>query len=66
MTIDDKLRLLKKERDARSRSRNVEDAWKRIDREAEALTVKEKLERLISLTGGGKYPPKPAASPALS
>ena len=64
MTIDDKLRLLKKERDARSRSRNVEDAWKKIDGEAEALTVKEKLERLISLTGGEKYPPKPAASPS--
>ncbi len=64
MTIDDKLRLLKKERDARVRSRNVEDAWKKIDKEAEALTVKEKLERLISLTGGGKYPPKPAASPS--
>lgn len=62
MTLDDKLRLLKKERDARSRSRNVEDAWKKIGREAEDLSVKEKLERLISLTGGAKYPPKPAVT----
>jgi hypothetical protein len=66
MTLDAKLKLLKKERDARSRSRNpVEDAWKRIDGEGEDLTVKEKLERLISLTGGGKYPAKQAAPPAL-
>ena len=66
MTLDDKLKFLKKERDARARSRNpVEDAWKRIDREAEDLTVKEKLERLISLTGGGKYPGKPSAPPAF-
>jgi uncharacterized protein YprB with RNaseH-like and TPR domain len=66
MTLDDNLRLLKKERDARSRSKNsVEDAWKRIDREAEDLTVKEKLERLISLTGGGRHPAKQAAPPAF-
>ncbi len=64
MTLDDKLRLLKKQREARSRSRNVEDAWKRIDRDAEDLSVKEKLERLISLTGGGKYPAMRPASPA--
>jgi uncharacterized protein YprB with RNaseH-like and TPR domain len=65
MTLDDKLKFLKKERDARARSRNpVEDAWKRIDGEGEDLTVKEKLERLISLTGGGRYPAKPAAPAA--
>jgi hypothetical protein len=66
MTLDAKLKFLKKERDARARSRNpVEDAWKRIDGEGEDLTVKEKLERLISLTGGGKYPAKQAAPTAL-
>ncbi len=65
MTLDDKLRSLKKERDARSRSRNVEDAWNRIDRDAENMTVKEKLERLISLTGGGKFPAKRPAAPVL-
>jgi uncharacterized protein YprB with RNaseH-like and TPR domain len=65
MTLDDNLRFLKKERDARSRSKNVEDAWKSIGREAEARTVKEKLERLISLTGGGKFPAKQAAPPAF-
>jgi hypothetical protein len=58
MTLDDKLRSLRKERAARARSRNVEDAWNKIDRDAENLTVKEKLERLISLTGG-RYPAKP-------
>ena len=60
MTLDEKLKTLRKERDARARTRTVEDAWKRIGRDDEGLTVKEKLERLISLTGGGKYPPKPA------
>jgi len=66
MTLDAKLKFLKKERDARARSRNpVEDAWKRIDGEGEDLTVKEKLERLISLTGGGKYPAQQAAPTAL-
>lgn len=65
MTLDDKLRLLKKERDARSRTRNVEDAWKKIGRDAEDLSVKEKLERLISLTGGAKHPPKRAAAEAV-
>jgi uncharacterized protein len=59
MTLDDKLRLLKKERDARARSRTtVEDVWTRIEKDDGALTVKEKLERLISLSGGAKYPPK--------
>ncbi len=62
MTLDDKLRSLRKERAARSRSRNVEDAWNKIDRDAGSLTVKEKLERLISLTGG-RYPAKPPAAP---
>ena len=62
MTLDDKLRSLRKERAARSRSRNVEDAWNRIDRDAGNLTVKEKLERLIGLTGG-RCPAKPPAAP---
>ena len=65
MTLDDKLRLLKKERDARARYGTVEDAWNKIGRDAEGLSVKEKLERLISLTRGGRYPAKPAAAPAL-
>lgn len=60
MTLDDKLRLLKRERDARARSRTVEDAWTRIEKDGADLTTKEKLERLINLTGGGKFPPKNA------
>jgi uncharacterized protein YprB with RNaseH-like and TPR domain len=50
MPIKDELKLLKKERDARDRSRTVRDRWQKIDRDGENLTTKEKLERLISLT----------------
>lgn len=50
MPIKDELKLLKKERDARDRSRTVRDTWQKIDRDGENLTTKEKLERLISLT----------------
>jgi uncharacterized protein YprB with RNaseH-like and TPR domain len=53
--MDDKFELLKKQRALRSRSRPaaVEKTWARIDRD-ENLSVKEKLEKLIRLTGGGK------------
>ncbi len=60
MDIDDKLKLLKKERAARDRSIKVRDAWDKIDASTEELSVKEKLERLISLTRREKAPaPKP-------
>ncbi len=64
MAIKDELKLLKRERDARDRSRKVRDTWQRIDQEGESLTTKEKLERLISLTRREKGPvkkPEPAA-----
>ena len=51
MSLDDKLKLLKKERDARSRSQKIETVWRKIDRTGDDLSVKEKLERLITLTG---------------
>ena len=54
--IDDKLKLLRRERDARQRAQKVERTWERIDAEGEGLTVKEKLERLISLTGQAQRP----------
>jgi uncharacterized protein YprB with RNaseH-like and TPR domain len=63
MAIKDELKLLKKERDARDRSRKVHDTWQKIDRDGENLTTKEKLERLISLTRREKGPagkPEPA------
>jgi len=50
MPTKDELKLLKKERDARDRSRTVRDTWQKIDRDGENLTTKEKLERLVSLT----------------
>ena len=63
MTIKSELKLLKKERDARDRSRKVRDTWQKIDRDGENLTTKEKLERLISLSRREKGPagkPEPA------
>lgn len=49
MDLKDKLELLKKERQTRSRSRLVKDSWEEIDKD-EALSTKEKLQKLISLT----------------
>jgi hypothetical protein len=50
--VKDKLKLLKREREARARARagSVEETWARLQRE-ESLSVKDKLEKLISLTG---------------
>jgi len=53
MDLEDKLKLLKKEREVRSRSQKIRDTWEKIDKDEEA-SVKEKLERLISLTKKGK------------
>jgi uncharacterized protein YprB with RNaseH-like and TPR domain len=50
MDIEDKLKGLRKERRVRSRVQKVREAWDRIEGE-EGLSVKEKLERLINLTG---------------
>jgi uncharacterized protein YprB with RNaseH-like and TPR domain len=47
--IKHKLEQLKKERQARSKSRLVSDTWQKIQNE-EDLSTKEKLERLINLT----------------
>ncbi|MDH4197823.1 MAG: ribonuclease H-like domain-containing protein [Candidatus Aminicenantes bacterium] len=49
MDIEDRLKLLRKERRARSRAQSVRSTWEKLESD-ETLTVKEKLERLISLT----------------
>ncbi|MGB2844497.1 MAG: hypothetical protein WBC02_06555, partial [Candidatus Aminicenantaceae bacterium] len=51
--IKDKLRQLKKEREARSKSQQIKGTWEQINKEEE-LSVKEKLQRLIDLTGEEK------------
>jgi len=63
--LDDKLKLLRKEREARRRSRagSVEEAWSRIGRDGDGLSVKEKLEKLIRLTGQG--PARRPAAPVI-
>jgi uncharacterized protein YprB with RNaseH-like and TPR domain len=67
MDIDDKLKHLRREREARARSLKVEKTWEKLDSE-DGLTVKQKLERLIALThdkgrfeGAPAPPPRPAA-----
>lgn len=53
MPLEDKLKQLRREREARSRPQNVESTWEKLG-EASGLTVKEKLERLIALTDKGR------------
>ena len=53
MPIEDKLKQLRRERDGRARSRSVESTWEKIGEDG-GLTVKQKLERLISLTDKGR------------
>ncbi len=66
MDIKDKLELLKKQRQVRSRSQarstKINETWEKIDRDQEGLTTKEKLERLIKLTEKkpGPQPRRPA------
>jgi len=51
--LEDKLKQLRRERDARSRARSVETTWEKIG-EDPGLSVKQKLERLIALTDKGR------------
>ena len=50
--IKDKLKHLKKEREARSKTQQIKDTWSKIDSDdnEDTLTTKEKLEQLITLT----------------
>lgn len=60
--IKDKLKRVKREREARARFKSksdiIKDAWEKIDK-SEELSVKDKLQRLISLNREQK-PSKPA------
>ena len=61
MDLEDRLKLLKKERAARRRPDPVERTWQAIETEG-GLSTKEKLERLIRLTKTGDKP-KPRREP---
>ena len=65
MPLEEKLKQLRREREARSRAQSVETTWEKID-ESSGLTVKQKLERLIALTdkGRGTAPRTEERSPA--
>ncbi|MGD2294546.1 MAG: ribonuclease H-like domain-containing protein [Candidatus Aminicenantes bacterium] len=58
--IKDKLKQIKKERESRSKTQKIRDAWDKIDQEE--LSTKQKLEHLINLTRTEKKP-KPQAAP---
>ncbi|MGB6339920.1 MAG: ribonuclease H-like domain-containing protein, partial [Candidatus Aminicenantaceae bacterium] len=53
--IKDKLKHLKKEREARSKTQQIKDTWSKLDNE-KVLSTKEKLEQLITLTRREKSP----------
>ena len=45
MDLEDKLKQLRREREARTHAQKIQTTWETIDEDA-GLTVKEKLERL--------------------
>jgi uncharacterized protein YprB with RNaseH-like and TPR domain len=53
MPLEDRLKQLRREREARGRAPSVESAWEKIDGDS-GLTVKQKLERLLALTDKGR------------
>lgn len=54
MPLEDKLKQLRREREARAqRPQSVEKAWQKLDEDG-GLSVKQKLERLIALTDKGR------------
>ena len=53
--IKDKLKYIKKERLTRTKTQKIQSTWEKIE-QTEALTTKEKLEHLISLTRSVKKP----------
>jgi uncharacterized protein YprB with RNaseH-like and TPR domain len=54
--IKDKLKHLKKEREARSKTQQIKDTWSKLDGDEAVLSTKEKLEQLITLTRREKSP----------
>ena len=55
MDLKDKLKYIKKERQARTKTEKIQNTWESIEK-AENLSTKEKLEHLISLTRTEKKP----------
>jgi uncharacterized protein YprB with RNaseH-like and TPR domain len=53
MDLEDKLKQLRREREARNRAQNIQTTWEKLDEDA-GLSVKQKLERLITLTDKGQ------------
>jgi uncharacterized protein YprB with RNaseH-like and TPR domain len=53
MDFEDKLRLVRRKRPPRPRTDSISSAWRELDQQS-GLSTKEKLERLISLTGTSK------------
>jgi uncharacterized protein YprB with RNaseH-like and TPR domain len=65
MPLEDKLKQLRREREARTRARSVETTWDKIGQDS-GLTVKQRLEKLIALTDKGRGPaPRTEERPAV-
>jgi len=64
MDLKDKLAYQRKEREVHKRGRSIEDAWSKIKRTGD-LTTKEKLEKLINLSGAAKLKLKSAPAARL-
>jgi len=53
MDFEERLKLIKKERSSRTKTDSISSAWQKLEKKAD-LSTKEKLERLITLTGKTK------------
>lgn len=62
--IQDKLKQLKKERESRSRSKQVTNCWQKIEKK-EGLSTKDKLQQLINLTGKEKAKKPQPSTPSF-
>jgi uncharacterized protein YprB with RNaseH-like and TPR domain len=60
MDLEEKLRRIRKERSFRTKTDSVFSAWKELDKYSD-LSTKEKLEKLITLTGTSKKQNAPVA-----
>ncbi len=59
MDSEERLKILRQRRRERTKSESIVEAWRNVSQETE-LSTKEKLERLIQLTGSRKSPKAPS------
>jgi len=62
--LEERLKRLKKERAARSKSQVIKDEWSKLQQN-DAVSTRDKLEQLIKLRRDKPAKPKPAAPPSV-